>query len=196
MKSNLKTISLILGLFLVLASCQTKTPKVKDAKPVVEKAEQIHAKLSNIDTSFKAQINSVYMSYNQLKDALVADDSAVAITKANAVLADLNKVDMKLLKQPEAHKVWMTEKPLLVAQLNEVTSAKSLVAQRQAFLQISNSMIHLVENFGVSQKVMVQFCPMADDFKGGYWLSQDMAIKNPYFGHKMLTCGSTKLIIE
>jgi len=185
-------------LMVILMSCQNKkeTPKVKDAKPVVEKAEQIHAKLSNIDAGFKAQINSVYQSYNQLKDALVADDSVVATTKADAVLADLNKVDMNLLKQPEAHKVWMTEKPLLIAQLNEVVGTKSLVAQRQAFLQISNSMIHLVENFGVSQKVLVQFCPMADDFKGGYWLSQDMAIKNPYFGHKMLTCGSTKLVIN
>jgi len=54
----------------------------------------------------------------------------------------------------------------------------------------------LIENFGTSEKVMVQFCPMADDFKGGFWLSKDSAIKNPYFGSRMMTCGSTKKIVN
>jgi len=30
-----------------------------------------------------------------------------------------------------------------------------------------------------------QYCPM----KKSYWLSKDAAIKNPYYGKQMLTCG-------
>lgn len=189
-------LTLVLGLILI--SCQTRTPapKVKEAQPVADEVEIINPKISDLDSVFKSQITNVYRAYSKLKDALVASDSAFAINDANAVLSNLNKVDMNLLKQPEAHQVWMSEKPLLNSQLNIVVHAKTLAEQRAAFLQISKSMINLIENFGTSQQVMVQFCPMADDFKGGYWLNNDMTIKNPYFGSKMLTCGSTKKIIN
>jgi Cu(I)/Ag(I) efflux system membrane fusion protein len=33
---------------------------------------------------------------------------------------------------------------------------------------------------------------MAFDNKGAYWLSNVSEIKNPYFGEKMLTCGSVQ----
>ena len=33
---------------------------------------------------------------------------------------------------------------------------------------------------------------MANDDKGGYWLSIEKEIKNPYFGSKMLKCGEVK----
>ena len=38
--------------------------------------------------------------------------------------------------------------------------------------------------------VYYQYCPMAFNNKGAYWMSQDREIKNPYFGDKMLECGS------
>lgn len=198
MKSIKKFNFIILAVSLVLASCQTKTlaPKVKENEPEVAKVEEVTPKLTEVNADFKSQITDVYKAYNELKDALVASDSALAITASSVVLSNLNKVDMSLLKQPEAHKVLMTQKPMLILQLDKVVHAKTLAEQRTAFLQISNGVINLIENFGTSQKVMVQFCPMADDFKGGYWLSTDAAIKNPYFGSKMLTCGSTKTIIN
>ncbi|HQE11916.1 MAG TPA: hypothetical protein PLQ78_04150 [Flavipsychrobacter sp.] len=34
-----------------------------------------------------------------------------------------------------------------------------------------------------------QYCPMAFNDKGAYWLSNEEKIMNPYFGKKMLTCG-------
>ena len=34
-----------------------------------------------------------------------------------------------------------------------------------------------------------QYCPMAFNDKGAYWLSDETDIKNPYFGKKMLECG-------
>ncbi len=198
MKSIKKFNFIILAVSLVLASCQTKTtaPKVKEAAPEVVKVEEVTPKFTEINAEFKSQITDVYQAYNQLKDALVASDSALAITATSSVLSYLKKVDMALLKQAEAHQVLMTQKPLLIIQLNKVVYAKTLAEQRAAFLKISDGVINLIENFGISQKVMVQFCPMADDFKGGYWLSTDAAIKNPYFGSKMLTCGSTKKIIN
>lgn len=179
-------------------SCQNKqeAPKVTKAKPVVAKIVEVTPQITDVDAVFKTQISTIYTAYNNLKEALVASDSVASVSAANNVLEALNKGDMSLLKKPESHKVWMTEKPLITKQLNELVQSETLAQQRAVFLEISNSMIKLVENFGVNQKVMVQFCPMADDFKGGYWLSTDVKIKNPYYGSKMLTCGSTKRIIN
>ena len=42
----------------------------------------------------------------------------------------------------------------------------------------------------VSVKGYRQFCPMAFDFKGAFWLSDSEEILNPYFGEEMLTCGN------
>jgi len=188
----------MLGFVSVFFSCQNKqqTPKVKEVKPVVEAVVEMTPKIKEVDIVFKTQITAIYDAYNQLKDALVASDSILAKTTANSVLTSLDKVQMSLLKKQESHKVWKTEKSLIKTQLNQLVKSKTLTQQRTIFLQISNSMIHLVENFGINKKVMIQYCPMADDFKGGYWLSTDVNIKNPYFGSKMLTCGSTKRIIK
>ena len=35
-------------------------------------------------------------------------------------------------------------------------------------------------------------CPMAQDNKGAMWLSETKEIRNPYFGDKMMTCGSVE----
>jgi Cu(I)/Ag(I) efflux system membrane fusion protein len=44
--------------------------------------------------------------------------------------------------------------------------------------------------------VYSQFCPMADNDKGGYWLSKEEQVLNPYYGDAMLTCGSVKQVID
>jgi len=196
MKRNILLAVLVtLGVF---TSCQNKkeTPKVKEAKPVAAKIVEVEPLMKDINPAFKAQIITIFTAYNSIKDALVASDSVASVTAAKATLTALDKGDMGLLKRAASHSIWMTDKPLLKKQLNKLVKSKTLAQQRQVFLEVSKNMIHLVEGFGVNQKVMVQFCPMADDFKGGFWLSTDTAIKNPYYGSKMLTCGSTKRIIK
>lgn len=182
----------------VFTSCQNKqkAPKVKEAKPVVAKIVEVEPLMKDLNPVFKTQITAIFSAYNNLKEALVASDSVASITAAKATLTALDKGDMGLLKRAASHSIWMTDKPLLKKQLNKLLKSKTLAQQRQVFLEVSKNMIHLVEGFGINQKVMVQFCPMANDFKGGFWLSTDATIKNPYYGSKMLTCGSTKRIIK
>jgi len=42
----------------------------------------------------------------------------------------------------------------------------------------------------------LEYCPMANNNTGAYWLSNEKEIKNPYFGDKMLKCGSVKEMIH
>ena len=195
-----RVLYLMMFLMVILMSCQNKKettpPKVKKAKSVAAKVVTVQPLMKSLNPDFKVQITDVFTAYNNLKDALVASDSVTVLKATKATIKALDKVDKSLLKRPASQNIWETDKPLLKKQLNKLVTIKSLAQQRQEFLDLSKNMIHLVESFGVNQKVMVQFCPMEDDFKGGYWLSTEAAIKNPYFGSKMLTCGSTKKIIN
>jgi Cu(I)/Ag(I) efflux system membrane fusion protein len=49
---------------------------------------------------------------------------------------------------------------------------------------------------GMDHTVYVQFCPMADGNKGASWLSFENKVLNPYFGEKMLSCGSVIQTIQ
>ena len=44
----------------------------------------------------------------------------------------------------------------------------------------------------MGKTVYYQFCPMAINNKGAYWLSELKSIRNPYFGEQMMNCGETK----
>jgi Cu(I)/Ag(I) efflux system membrane fusion protein len=58
---------------------------------------------------------------------------------------------------------------------------------------VSDMLYDLIKNTGLKgDTVYHQYCPMAFDDKGAYWLSSQSAIRNPYFGKEMLTCGNTK----
>jgi hypothetical protein len=57
-------------------------------------------------------------------------------------------------------------------------------------------MYELIKVSKVDEPVYVQFCPMANNGEGANWLSKESAVKNPYYGSMMLTCGSVKEAIK
>jgi len=46
-----------------------------------------------------------------------------------------------------------------------------------------------------SGNIYKDFCPMALD-GGAYWLSSEKNILNPYYGDKMLKCGTVKEVLQ
>lgn len=161
-----------------------------DAKPMPK------AKMVATPKAFQQQIKAVYTAYENLKDALVKDDSASAKMTAKQTLQQLGKVNMKLLKAMQDHKVWMPAKKVLQAKLKALSKTTPIAEQRKLFHVISNEMIQLVKHFGVGQTVYLQFCPMAADNQGAYWLSNEKKVRNPYYGASMLSCGQVKATIK
>ena len=76
-----------------------------------------------------------------------------------------------------------------------ITTAEDLEAQRKAFSQFSNAITSYFKVSLSTGTLYRQHCPMAFDGKGADWLSKESAIKNPYFGDKMLNCGSVTATI-
>lgn len=137
----------------------------------------------------------VFDLYFELKDALVKTDGSLASLKAKSLLEAIDKVDMSQLST-EVHTVWMSVLTELKKDCTAMTETKNIENIRQLFIRLSKNMYSLIKVAKYDEKIYYQFCPMANNGKGATWLSKENAIKNPYYGNQMLTCGSTKETIE
>ncbi|MBT8310164.1 MAG: DUF3347 domain-containing protein, partial [Bacteroidia bacterium] len=84
----------------------------------------------------------------------------------------------------------------LKSSAESISNLVDIKEQRSHFKHLSSHLTKAVRLFGVNEKVYVQFCPMADNNNGAYWLSKEEKVINPYFGDAMLTCGEVKQVIE
>ena len=74
-----------------------------------------------------------------------------------------------------------------------IQSLKDIEAQRKAFSALSDNLYKSIKAFGLGGKeAFYEYCPMAFNNEGAYWLSDEQKIKNPYFGEKMPSCGEVK----
>ena len=148
-----------------------------------------------VSETFKEQLEKVFGNYLDIKDALVKDDANTTKKHADELLVSLKKVDMKLLSDHEAHNHWMTISNEIKSSSEAIGKTSNIEKQRGHFKHLSAHLSKGVRLFGVNKEVFEQFCPMADNNQGAYWLSLEETIKNPYMGSKMLTCGTTESTI-
>lgn len=117
----------------------------------------------------------IYHAYLKVKDALVESDKNAAKEAAANLSSGLEKIK------------GCTEAAGLAKQISVTGDVKS---QRVVFVQLSQDIIPLVKGIkSKPQPVYIEYCPMANDGKGGYWLSAQKEIKNPYYGSEMMECG-------
>ncbi len=116
--------------------------------------------------------------YYAIKDALVASKADLAATHAAAFVKTVATVDAKNL--PDANRA------LLLKDASAIASAKDLKKQRELFSGFSENMAAYAKVTKLGHgDIYKAYCPM---IKAG-WLSKEAAIKNPYYGSAMLTCG-------
>lgn len=136
---------------------------------------------------------SVFEAYFQLKDALVASDAAKAKGAAQQLDAAVRAVNMGALGY-DAHTVWMQVMEPLANTSAGIAARSKLEQQRKAFTELTEPMLALVKARPDVTPIYLDHCPM---FEGGAdWLSRDKAIRNPFYGAQMLTCGSVKETIS
>lgn len=149
-----------------------------------------------VNEKFRKQLMDLLDPYLRFKDALVQTDPSVAKKEAKSLATAFAKVDMSLLGH-ESHTVWMPLHNNLKKAIDTASSSNDVEVQRTSFSTITNAYFEAINTFGLSGlDAYYQYCPMAFDNKGGYWISKDEDIKNPYFGSKMMRCGETKQEIK
>ncbi len=120
----------------------------------------------------------VYNHYLKLKDVLVSSDAAAAKEAAKELSSALSKVD------------GCENTAALATKISDTTDLKE---QRVHFTALSSDIIALMKHTDVNSGTLyVQYCPMANDGEGGYWLSAEKEVMNPYYGDEMLNCGEVK----
>ena len=146
-------------------------------------------------TNNSSPISKVLTAYMNLKNALVANDAKTASASAKTMLEEIAKVPMDKMTT-EQHTVWMKYTKKLSYDAKHISEVAELDHDREHFMSLSKNMYAVVKAFPTSTPVYYQFCPMANDSKGAYWLSEQEKISNPYYGDKMNSCPKTKETIQ
>jgi hypothetical protein len=116
--------------------------------------------------------------YYNVKDALVGGNANTAATQAAEFVKTADSMDAKSL--PEASRT------ALLNDATNISKTKDIKKQREYFAGFSDHMFDLAKATKLStEPIYKAYCPM----KKASWLSSQAAIKNPYFGNQMLTCG-------
>ncbi len=129
-----------------------------------------------------AKLGTAYEHYIHVKDALVASKAEEAKMGAGELQKALKDVSGAAKAIEAAAKL---------------ANTPDLGEQRKVFSTLSNEIAALVKGGKLSMgSLYLEYCPMANNNEGAYWLSNEKQIKNPYFGDKMLKCGSVKETIQ
>lgn len=145
---------------------------------------------------FKNQLGEVLTNYLEVKNALVNSDEKAVELNSSELINAIKSIDMTLIKG-DAHMYWMKQEEDLLNLSEAILNSNGLEEQRTNFAGFSILLINLTKVYGVEKETYyVQFCPMAESKEGGYWLSQNQDVKNPYFGDAMLGCGSVEDTID
>ncbi|MEJ0102104.1 MAG: DUF3347 domain-containing protein [Bacteroidota bacterium] len=123
--------------------------------------------------------------YYDIKNDLVKADAAGASAKATDFLKAITAIDVKTLTEAE-NSAFSPLKEKLAFDARHISEKKEINHQRDHFKTFSDNFYLLAKETKLSaEPVYRQYCPM----KKSYWLSNEAAIKNPYYGNQMLTCG-------
>lgn len=145
-----------------------------------------------VATAEKFSIQQIVNNYLSVKNALAKDNASGAAkasktlyasfkaTDANALVGKNKKTFVEIAEVAKEHAEHIGD------------NGNNIDHQREHFVMLSNDMNDLIKTFGSTAKLYQDFCPMYDNGKGAYWISESKEIKNPYYGASMSTCGSVK----
>lgn len=148
--------------------------------------------MGKIDPAVQKQIAATLKDYYGVKDALVDSNFETASTKAGEMVSSLDAVEAtKMTAAQKTH--WEKFAKLIRTDAVHINGNKDLASQREQFMKLSNSMYSLVSSFKANDaEAYLHYCPM----KKASWLSDSKEVRNPYYGKRMLTCGSVKATLK
>ena len=119
--------------------------------------------------------------YVPMQEALAGDSIATVKEQAAKVASEAEAILMTKGEKPSLEAIEGLEAVVAAA---KATNAAEVKALREQFKALSFAVAKLVEKQAVAGHG-IYFCPMAD----AYWIQKSGAVKNPYYGAKMLGCG-------
>lgn len=189
-----KILTLFLGLGVALSSCHSGQSNAT-AEHAEDSSLNVKTVSINVPEEVSGRMQGVVKQYYSLKDAFVESDTAAADRAAAQLSEALAALPMDVLKAADSVKFQTAGTTIgsLQSEIAGLIGEPTKQGKLQEFQMISDLTYELLNTIGLKgQTVYREFCPMAFDGKGAYWLSATGTIRNPYYGHEMLTCGEVK----
>lgn len=140
----------------------------------------------------QGNVDSLINDYLALKNAMTNDNGDSARSSAKLLFNDLQDFNTEKFTATQK-KLWGQYSKKLSYDAEHIKATSELEHQREHFVSLSHNFFKLLKGLSLnSMTLYYQFCPMADDSKGAYWLSETSEIINPYMGKRMPKCGSNK----
>ncbi|MBS1487442.1 MAG: efflux RND transporter periplasmic adaptor subunit [Bacteroidetes bacterium] len=162
-----------------------------DTQPSTIKEDQHVQAGAKPNQALVQQLKDVLVSYLKIKNALVSSDVKKTSGFANALTTSLQRIDTSL---------WHDRSISLRALQNaaaQLATSSDIETQRTSFAKFTTGFYSAIKTLNITGlHAYYQFCPMAFDNRGAFWISLEKEISNPYFGDTMLRCGETIEILK
>src|SRR5574338_10731 len=192
---------------LIIISCNNKPGNEKNAP--VTKADTgniviadtsamtvVTHSFNDVNPNLAASLRVVIDRYLDIKNALANNDGSAAAGSGKAMGEAMSKID-KSLFTTEQKKIYDDIEDDLQENAEHIgKNAGDIGHQREHFSMMSEDIYDLVKAFGGGKPLYIDQCPMANDGKGGIWLTDAKSISNPYFGGKMNECVKIREVIK
>ena len=139
-----------------------------------------------------ANLTELYSHYTHLTFALSGDDDKEAVSAAKGILASFPKIDINGFSAEQKKEFADLESSISEHAEHIADNAGKIDHQREHLDLMSADFYDLLKDFGTPKPVYKVFCPMYNDNKGAFWLSDSREVKNPYYGKEMLSCGEVQ----
>jgi hypothetical protein len=185
----------ILIMTIILVACNgnksKESQKSSNNLQAISQTDNVTSTVSSVsDAKNTIPVKEIVSTYLQLKNALVKDNSADAATRGTELEKAFKNFDKNVLTTDQKKIFEDVEADAREHAEHIGQNSGNIEHQREHFEMLSNDMYDLIKTFSGGQVLYKEFCPMYNDGKGASWLSETKEIKNPYFGKKMLTCGT------
>jgi len=175
---SVKILDCKLLIFLILSAIISCTEKANVQNPQTGEIA-INPDFSSVPGQLAGQILDEYFG---IKNALIEDnDSRARESAENLAKLVASNPELKIFQE----------------QLDHILETGEVRHQRQHFQKLSDLVYLLISEVGGHTVVVYkQYCGMAFGNTGAFWLSASEEVINPYFGTKMLNCGSVQEKLE
>lgn len=170
-------------------------PMAKPETAVDDKdVKTVAVTFASVDAGVTAFMKSLVDNYLEVKNALTNTDESAAAAAAAKMEKGIKDFDKSLLTADQK-KVYDNIEADMKEHAEHIAKSK-MDHQREHFIMLSKDVYDLVKAYGAGVNLYHDHCPMADNNKGAMWLSETKDIRNPYFGDKMMTCGSVEEMFQ
>lgn len=170
---------------LVFTSCSEESNKEEDSGSQTSNNPERTVPEPEVSTESKISFASqettdIVNAYLEIKDGLVSTDGALAKAAAKKLVASMGESEDALLSK-------------IKFDAEHIGETEDTGHQRDHFNTLSDNVLQLAKAAeSKGGNLFVQFCPMAFDNTGAFWISNSSEIMNPYFGDQMLHCGKVQ----